>query len=315
MAVRGVEFLRNHHRDPATGGYDWLLEGTAPIDRRRVCYGHAFVMLAYARATEVGIDGAKDALEETSDLIVERFWDSEYGLCRSRFSADWSEADDYRGQNANMHTCEAMLAAYEVTGDSTYLERAREIAHGLTVECAATNGRLWEHYTPAWEPDMEYNRDDPHHQFRPWGYQPGHHAEWAKLLAILDRYVDDEWPLRRAEELFELAVEDGWDESYGGFYYTVDTDGDPVVTDKYGWAVAEAIGAAAALFERTADESYSTWYDRLWAYADANLVAPGGNWYEKCTRENDAYDTEPGPAVEPGYHPIGACVEAFRSLP
>ncbi|MFO7791068.1 MAG: OmpA family protein, partial [Bacteroidales bacterium] len=54
----------------------------------------------------------------------------------------------YRGQNANMHTCEAMLAAYEATGERRYLDRAREVAHALTVRLAAeTDGLLWEHYT------------------------------------------------------------------------------------------------------------------------------------------------------------------------
>lgn len=150
-----------------------------------------------------------------------------------------------------MYTCEAMLAAFEATGESKFLDRATEIAHALTVKRAEqTDGLLWEHYTSDWKPDMDYNCDEPRHQFRPWGYQPGYHIEWAKFLAILDRHADTDWALPRAAELFSLVIEHGWDETYGGFYYTFDPKGDPIVTDKYGWPVAEGIGAAAALHDR-----------------------------------------------------------------
>jgi mannose/cellobiose epimerase-like protein (N-acyl-D-glucosamine 2-epimerase family) len=314
-AERGIEFLQDAHLDPETGGYDWLLEGRDTVDDKRVCYGHAFVLLAYARATEAGIDSAQAHLEETYDLLIDRFWEDDYDLCKSEFSADFTTAAEYRGQNANMHTCEAMLAAYEATDEQRYLDRARDIAHALTVRLAAeTDGLLWEHYTDEWEQDFAYNRDDPRHQFRPWGYQPGHHIEWAKLLAVLDRYADTDWALDRAVDLFDAAIEYGWDEEFGGFYYTFDPDGEPIVRDKYGWPVAEGIGAAAALYERTDDERYLAWYDRLWDYAEDNLTAPGGNWYEKLTEANEPYETESGPTVEPGYHPIGACFEGIRSL-
>lgn len=315
MVSRGVDFLHDAHRDPETGGYDWLLEGTDPVDQTRICYGHAFVLLAYARAFEAGIDKAETHLTEVSDLLLERFWEPEYHLFKSEYSADWGREDEYRGQNANMHACEAMLATYEATDKQRYLDYAHRIARTLCVDLATTtDGLLWEHYTEDWTHDMDYNRNTPADQFRPWGYQPGHHSEWAKLLAILNRHTTTDWALPRAEELFTAAVEYGWDEEYGGFYYTFSPDGDPIVSDKYGWPVAEAIGAAAALHERTGRDRYRTWYDRLWTYAKRILVAPGRNWYQKCTRENTPYETEVGPEVEPGYHPIGACAEALRSF-
>lgn len=314
-AEHGVQFLRDGHYDPETGGYDWLLSGTDPVERRRVAYGHAFVLLAYARAVEAGIDDAEAYLDETYDLLMDRFWEPEYGLCKSEYDGDFETASEYRGQNANMHTCEAMLAAYEATEEDRFLERAREIAHALTVELAAEHdGLLWEHYTEDWEHDVDYNRDKPDDVFRPWGYQPGHHIEWAKLLAVLDRYADTDWALDRAEELFDIAVDGGWDEEYGGLVYNFDFDGEPIVDDKYGWPIAEGIGAAAALYERTGDDSYLEWYDRLWTYAQSNLTAPNGNFYTKLTVDNDPYDVDEGPVTEPGYHPIGACFEGLRSL-
>jgi len=314
-AARGFAFLRNGHRDVERGGYAWLLDGTDVVDATRSPYGHAFVVLAHARAADVGVRGAKAGLPDAVDLLDGRFFDPHADLYRSRLDADWEPIEDYRGQNANMHACEALLAAHGHTGERRYLDRAATVARRLTVDLAeATDGRLWEHYTPDWEHDFSYNRETPADQFRPWGYQPGHHAEWAKLLAVLDRRVDADWPLDRAAELFDYAVGPGWDGERGGFYYTLDRANEPVVEEKYGWAVAEAIGAAAALVERTGEERYREWYDRCWSYATDALVAPGGNWYTKCTPDGEPIPTAEGPAVEPGYHPIGACWAARRSL-
>lgn len=64
---------------------------------------------------------------------MEQFWEEEHGFCKSEYDADWQRADSYRGQNANIHMCEAMIAAYEATGSERYLDRAMTIAKALTV--------------------------------------------------------------------------------------------------------------------------------------------------------------------------------------
>jgi mannose/cellobiose epimerase-like protein (N-acyl-D-glucosamine 2-epimerase family) len=313
-AEHGLRFLLDAHRDRERGGFDWLLEGRTPVDSTRYCYGHAFALLACAKATEAGIPGSGTALAETYDLLV-RFWEDDHGLFRAEATPDWEFAA-YRGQNANMHACEALLAAYEATGEDRYLDRAYAIAAALARDLAAeTDGRIWEHFTPDWEPDLAYNRDRPRHQFRPWGFQPGHHAEWAKLLCLLAAHREEDWLVERARELFAYAVEEGWDDDRGGFYYALDEAGEPVVADKYGWAVAEAIGAAAALARETGDESYWRWYDECWTYAREHLVNPKyGNWYEKLSPDNERDDDREGPAVEPGYHPVNNAAVAIDAL-
>ena len=306
-AARGLSFLESAHRNGE--GYAWLLDRRRVENDTRKPYGHVFVLLAHARAAGVGIDADVDRVAR---LLEERFGDSN-GLFGPTKGPDWEPLESYRGQNPNMHACEALLVAYETTGRAEYLERATTVARQLTVELVDDEGRIWEHYTADWEPDYGYNRDNPHHQFRPWGYQPGHHAEWAKLLAGLARHRSDGWLLERAEELFAYALV-GWDDENGGFHYTLDGTGDPVVREKYGWPVAEAIGAAAALYEHLEKNCLTEWYDRLWQYAENHLLAPRGNWYAKLTAGNGRLPTGSGPAVEPGYHPVGACHEALRAF-
>jgi len=329
-AEHGLTFLREGHRSDG-GGYRLVVsaDGT-PVDRTRSAYGHAFVLLAYARAADAGIDGAREGLAATHALIEERFRD-DAGLLRSDCGEDWTELEPYRGQNANMHACEAYLAAYEATDEAAYLERARHLAAAIAVDLAAeTDGLLWEHYTPEWEHDFDYNADEPRHRFRPPGYQPGHHVEWAKLLALLDRYDEGEEPTEsgdgaardwyeRGRELFDAAVDRGWAEN--GFVYTHAADGSPLVEDRDGWALAEAIGAAAALAERAAARGDADaaarlrrWHRRFLVRTDL-FRGPAGVWYEKrlpSAAEGDLVAPEP-PGVEPDYHPAGAFFESWRS--
>ncbi|MEY7851776.1 AGE family epimerase/isomerase [Natrarchaeobius sp. A-rgal3] len=322
-AAHGLRFLETAHRDDETGGYRLCVDPVgAPVDRTRSAYAHAFALTAYARSTEAGLEGARTGLEDVTALLEDRFLESN-GLLRSDCESDWSEREPYRGMNANMHACEGYLAAYEATAEQRFLERAATIARRITVDLAAeTDGLLWEHYTDEWDHDFAYNEDRPDDQFRPPGYLPGHHAEWAKFLALLDRYgaptsAGTDW-YRRGLELFEAAVDLGW--TGDGFVYTADADGETSVADRYGWALAEAIGASAVLADRAAArddpavETVREWHDRFLECVP-RFHGPAGLWYEKRTAPeagDEPIGPEP-PGVEPDYHPATAWYESWRS--
>ena len=249
-AVRhGLAFLRDAHRNAATGGYAWLLGAENQVlDGTNHCYGLAFVVLAYAKALEAGIPEARDHLEETWELMERRFWSPDDGLYRDEISAGWHDVSPYRGQNANMHSCEAMLAAFEASGETRFLDRAETLARRVTVDLAAkADGLVWEHYDPSWQVDWDYNKDDPKHLFRPWGFQPGHQTEWAKLLVILDRHRPADWLVPTARRLFDTALERAWDHEHGGICYGFAPDGSICDGDKYFWVQAESFAAAALL--------------------------------------------------------------------
>lgn len=158
-------------------------------DGTRYTYGHAFVLLTAAGCVKAGIEGAESILYETYDLLESRFWDSKANLYVDEIGAEsWEAISPYRGQNANMHTTEAMLCAFEATQDVKFLDRAYTLARRLIVDLAGkAGGNLWEHYNANWEHDWEYNKDDPKHLFKPWGYVGGHFTEWSKLLVLLYR--------------------------------------------------------------------------------------------------------------------------------
>ncbi|MFZ1427291.1 MAG: AGE family epimerase/isomerase [Geminicoccaceae bacterium] len=315
-ARHGVAFLRQAHRNPATGGYSWLLGRDQILDGTNHCYGLAFVVLAYAKALEAGIAEAADHLEEAWELMERHFWSEADGLYRDEISADWQTVSPYRGQNANMHSCEAMLAAFEATGQQKYLDRAERLARRVSIDLAAqAGGRIWEHYDPSWQVDWNYNKNDPKHLFRPWGFQPGHQTEWTKLLLILERHRPAEWQLPTAKRLFDTALERAWDQEHGGICYGFAPDGSICDGDKYFWVQAESFAAAALLAARSGDETYWNWYDRIWDYSWAHMVDHQyGAWYRILDRQNRKYDDKKSPAGKTDYHTMGACYEALNVL-
>jgi mannose/cellobiose epimerase-like protein (N-acyl-D-glucosamine 2-epimerase family) len=321
--LHGLRFLREAHLDPATGGYAWALDWDAGskqvTDSTNHCYGLAFVVLAYAHALMAGAREARPWLEETFALMEQRFWEPDYGLYADEASGDWTTLSSYRGQNANMHACEAMLAAFEATGDTRYLQRAETLAHNITVRQAALYGNLvWEHYRADWSVDPDYNRDDKTNIFRPWGYQPGHLTEWAKLLLILERHKAHmqgpiDWLLPRAQELFDAAMTRAWDGQHGGIHYGFGPDGDICDADKYFWVQAESLAAAALLGARTGDASYWNWYERIWAYSWEHFVDHAhGAWYRILGPANEKLTDEKSPAGKTDYHTMGACYEVLN---
>lgn len=315
-AAHGIRYLSEVHRDHEHGGYFWVMDHTTPRDPAKHCYGHAFVLLAYASALKAGIPDMSAKVYETWDLLEARYWSPEHRLYADEASRDWLTVAPYRGQNANMHMTEAMLAAYEATGDTRFLDRAETLARRICVDLAAqAGGVVWEHYTSDWQVDWDYNKDDPKHLFRPYGYLPGHMTEWAKLLMVLERHRKRGWMLPTAVHLYRTALANSADLEHGGMHYSYGPDGRLYDLDKYHWVHCETVAAAAALAMRTGEERYWQDYDRLWAYSWRHLIdRERGCWYRIATPDGRKYDDLKSPPGKADYHPLGACWEILRVL-
>lgn len=320
-----LRFLREAHRDELHGGYSWLLnwqDGKAEVlDGTQHAYGQAFVLLAYSHALMAGLEEASPWVAEAFEMMEQSFWDAEAGLYSDEASRDWRERSSYRGQNANMHACEALLAAHQATGDQRYLERAYTVAYNISQRQAERcGGLIWEHYDAQWQPNWLFNIDDPAHLFRPWGYQPGHFTEWSKLLILLEARgavleKDLSWARPTAERLFKVAMEKGWDAKRGGLCYSLAPDLSVCDSDKYFWVQAESAAAAALLAQRTNHPFYWDWYQRLWAYSWTHFVDhQHGAWFRILDSQNRKYSDEKSPAGKVDYHTMGACYDIAAVL-
>ncbi len=186
-------------------------------------------------------------------------------------------------------------------------------------QAAQAGGLVWEHYDAHWSIDWDYHRDDPKHLFRPWGFQPGHQTEWAKLLLILE----------------PLLLERGREELAGA-------DREAAVRHRTGARLGRRsrrhllrlragrqrlrrrqvlLGAGRiARRRRAAARAHRPgrvcdWYAKLWAYAWQHFVDHRyGAWYRILTRDNRKYSDEKSPAGKTDYHTMGACYEVLALL-
>jgi mannose/cellobiose epimerase-like protein (N-acyl-D-glucosamine 2-epimerase family) len=270
----------------------------ATDDDAKAAYVHAFAVLAGATATAAGADGGRALLDEALEVWQRRFWDDAAGLAVEEWDRAWTTLSDYRGANANMHGVEATLAAADAlaptdAGRAAALRRqalrtTERVVHGWARE---RGWRLPEHFTAAWEPLPEHNRDEPAHPFRPFGVTVGHQFEWARLALHVRAVTDDPpgWLLADAVALFDAAADRGWAaDGEEGFPYTLDWDDRPVVGARMHWVVCEAVAAAAVLAEVTGNPRYPELRGRWLDHGETRFADPStGSWHHELTPSGD----------------------------
>ena len=293
-----VEGLLGHLHDDENGGWypEITWDGKPAADK--ICYAHAFVILAGTSATLIGRPKGPELLEKALAAYNKHFWDDETGLAVDTWNTEFTKLDPYRGLNANMHTTEAFLAVADVTGDEEYRRRAGRIIDHVVGWAANNEWRIPEHFHEDWTPDLDCNRDKPDDQFKPFGATPGHGIEWARLITQYALSSDRDEAGRKAlidaaEHLFARALEDGWNRNGTvGLAYTTDWEGNPVVTDRMHWTLAESVNTSATLAKVTGKQVYKDWYAKFWQYIDEHLVDhEKGSWFHQLDKDNTVLDT------------------------
>jgi mannose/cellobiose epimerase-like protein (N-acyl-D-glucosamine 2-epimerase family) len=319
LADAGLKGLTGVLHDETNGGwYQQVSWEGVPIPGK-VCYMHAFVILAASSALLAQRPGAKKLLEEALEIFDRHFWDDSIGLSVDTWNTEFTQLDDYRGLNANMHTTEAFLAVADATGDDVYRSRAGRIIDHVIAWASANDWRIPEHFDQKWEPAHDFNLDKKDDQFKPYGATPGHGIEWSRLitqyaLSAFGHNSEKQRPyINAAQQLFDRAVTDGWCvDGEPGIVYTTGWDGSPIVHDRMHWTVAEALNASATLFKVTEDKKYKDLYSDFLAYADTYLMDhEKGSWFHQLDMDNKVIGT-----VWPGksdiYHAFQATLIPFN---
>lgn len=293
-----LDGLRGPLHDDTNGGWYPSIQADGTPESGKVCYAHAFVILAATSALLAGRPRAQDLLTEALATYDAHFWDDEVGLAVDTWDTTFTTLDSYRGINANMHTTEAFLAVADATGDESYRTRAGRIIDHVVAWASANKWRIPEHFSPDWEPLLEFNADKPDDQFKPYGATPGHGIEWSRLIAqyaVSSGRPDNEAAglVAAAESLFARAITDGWNvDGAEGIVYTTDWDGKPVVHDRMHWTIAEAMNTAAVLHAITGNDEYADWYERFLRYADQYVVDHKyGSWFHQLNEHNEVIET------------------------
>lgn len=307
LVDHGVKSLAHYFRDPVYGGWYSSIEALpgkdgsgVPVNDRKQAYAQAFVILAASSALAAGHQDARKVLEEALAQQKEHWQDGDRPLVVESWNRDFSECEEYRGINANMHTVEALLAAGDVLADPELTERATRILEFVSDRARENGWHIPEHYTTSWVVDPQYNADRPADPFRPFGVTPGHSLEFARLMlnAAASRELRglsaEGWLTQTAQELGTCAVEEGWDaDGQPGFVYTTDFQGEPVVHERMHWVTCEAIGLGSVLAEVLEEEdpvASAQWSQRVnewWDYAQQYFIESPGQWVHELDRNNE----------------------------
>lgn len=321
LADAALKGLNGELHDTANGGWYAGLTAADEIVPNKQCYAHAFVILAASSALLAERPGAEALLKEALCLYDARFWNEEEGLSCDTWDTGFTALDDYRGLNANMHTVEAFLAAADVLGNEKYRERVGRIIGHVLGWAEENDGRLPEHFTKNWTPELDCNKEKPDDPFKPYGATPGHGIEWGRLITqwAMSTYKGEREAAKKyieaAEKLYSRAISDAWSrDGAKGIVYTTDWDGTPVVHDRMHWTLAEAINTSAVLYRVTGKQRYAQDYAEFMEYLEETVRdKKNGSWFHQLDHNNWVIGT-----VWPGkpdiYHALQATLIPYAPV-
>ena len=200
---------------------------------------------------------------------------------------------------------------YGVTGEREHLERARRaydlywnLNHGMPdptglgpkTEPETRTGRAFGIPMIYLNVTAVMQRADPEYYTEGRVVNPGHDIEGVWFLLEHARRTGDKELVGRAEEIFNWAINAGWDKEYGGLLYFVDALGRPPEAYEHDmklwWPHDEILISSLMLYKDTGKEEYLDWFYTTLDYCKAHFAdSEYGEWYGYLRR--DGKPTEP----------------------
>jgi mannose/cellobiose epimerase-like protein (N-acyl-D-glucosamine 2-epimerase family) len=297
IAMKGLEYLLAKAKSPdGRPGFVHLLDPDGLVlNPLRDAYDHAFVLLAFSTAYQLG----RDAQVRTEIESLLQFLDTDLRSPHGGF-LEGIPATLPRRQNPQMHMFEAMIAAFDATNDPTFQGRAGELF-------AVFVGSL---YDPRHQVLGEYFEED-WSRIEPVSVEPGHQAEWVWLLKGFERITG--CPTGRYRSALLNSALRYRDEKTGCLLDEGDADGNIRKSTRRLWPQTEIVKAWLAQAEtgepdpaREAGRALTRLYQHYLRHP-----VPGG-WYDQFDCDNRSLvDHIPASSF---YHIVSAIAEADRVL-
>ena len=287
-----LDFMEKYciNRDCGDRMYFTVTEDGKPLRQRRYYYSEAFY--ASANAEYYGITGDKECLERAR-RAYNLYWDLAHGaedpvgmgpktipetrtgrsfglpmiilnVISILMRVDPEHKEEYE---ARAQQCVDEIFQYHVKPDMKCL--LENVAVDGTPRLDVTEGRI---------------------------INPGHDIEGVWFMLEHAKRTGDEELVGKAAEIFEWAIEAGWDKEYGGLLYFIDCLGRPPEAYEHDmklwWPHNEILIASLMLYRDTHEEKYLDWFEKTLDYCRDHLADPEfGEWYGYLRREGKP--TEP----------------------
>ncbi|MDF1571957.1 MAG: AGE family epimerase/isomerase [Bacteroidales bacterium] len=347
-AEHGYAFVRNQMWDEEFGGFYHVVRRDGSVDsstlNSKTIYGQAFAV--HGLAKYYAVSGDQSAL----DLAIEGFrWmdryphEKQYGgyfeiLDRSgkptppvtpspRPPVPQSPLTGLKEFNSSLHVMEALTELYHVWPDSLLRERLEEMYLLFRDTFIHPDGYLRLYFYPDWTlvPDEEMRQRGGGDAWHTQHITFGHDVETAFLLLEAGHALgiaNDPKASGLAKQLVDHALENGWDEENGGFWYIgyKQPDGSTTIHDnkKAFWVESEGLNALALMHTLYPEDphDYFSKFTQLWDYIDTWLVDKDhGGWYSngpdtapesKTARKSNNWKTT--------YHDVRGMVRSIEML-
>jgi mannobiose 2-epimerase len=334
-AAQGFDFLKNKMWDKINGGFYTLVDrkGNVKDSTGKTAYGNAFGI--YASAAWYHASGDKNALQLAKDCfawlekhahdpILKGYYQNLLpdGTPVKRTVADLSTSTvGYKDQNSSIHLLEAFTELYSVWPDDLVRQRLQEMLLLVRDVITTEKGYLTLFLQPDWTPVsfsdsseaviLEHRYID-HVSF-------GHDVETAYLMLEASHVLElknDATTMVVAKRMVDHALQNGWDNTKGGFYdegyYFKDKNGISIIKNtKNWWAQAEGLNTLLLMADHFPNDpmKYFEKFKKMWKYIQTYLIDHEyGDWYE------EGFDNSPAKRTALKGHIWKATYHQFRAL-
>ena len=234
----------------------------------------------------------------------------------------------YKDQNSSIHLLEAFTELYHVWPDKLLRQRLEEMLLLIRDKITDPKGYLILFLKPDWTPVsfsdsseevILRNRNLNHVSF-------GHDIETGYLMLEASEALgrkDDKKTLMAGKKMMDHALQNGWDDTLGGFYdqgyYFKNKKGITIIKDtKNWWAQAEGLNTLLIMSNKFPNDKmhYFEKFKKLWQYANTYLIDHEyGDWYEEgLDKEPERKTGLKGHIWKATYHQFRALANCVRNL-
>ena len=281
-----LDFMEQYCINHSAGGrmYFTVTEDGKPLRQRRYYYSEAFYALA--NAEYYGVTSERECLERAR-RAYDMYWDLSHGAPDPTGLGPKTIPETRTGRSFGLP-----MIILNVTGVMLRVDGERK---ALYEERAAQSvDEIFRYHV---KPDMKCVLENVAEDGTPRLYytegrtvNPGHDIEGVWFLLEHAQRTGDKELVGKAAQIFDWAIEAGWDREYGGLLYFIDCQGKPPEAYEHDmklwWPHNEILIASLMLYRDTEQEKYLDWFDKTVAYCKAHFADPEyGEWYGYLRRD------------------------------
>ncbi len=287
-----LNFLEDHCINHEAGGrmYFTVTEDGRPLRQRRYYFSEAFY--AIANGEYYGVTGEREHLDRAR-RAYDLYWDLAHGMPDPVGMGPKTIPETRTGRAFGIPmiilNVTSVLLRVDPERKALYEERAAQCVDEIfkyhvkpELKCVLEN--VAEDGTPR----LYYTEGRT--------VNPGHDIEGVWFLLEHAKRTGDKELVEKAAQIFDWAIEAGWDTEYGGLLYFTDCLKKPPEAYEHDmklwWPHNEIMISSLMLYRDTGREKYLDWFDKTLEYCKAHFADPEyGEWYGYLRR--DGLPTQP----------------------